>query len=40
VLYRTGHVPEASAQLVQALALDPDNTQAIEWQRLIKATTP
>lgn len=35
VLFRSGDVAGARARLAEALTLDPDNTQAIEWQRLI-----
>ena len=35
VLFRLGDEAGARTRVVQALAADPDNTHAMQWQRLI-----
>jgi polyisoprenoid-binding protein YceI len=37
VLYRSGNVAGAGERIAEALVLDSTNTQAIEWQRLIRS---
>jgi polyisoprenoid-binding protein YceI len=37
VLFRLGDLAGARSRLTEALGADPDNTQAIEWQRLVAA---